>query len=83
MAKPSVEGTDGATCPYPNVQRHTRTWERTAGGAAARHRELAPGAARRDGAAARDTGAMAAMVRWAMTTFTCASKTKVELVKVN
>ena len=61
MAKPSVEGTDGATCPYPNVQRHTRTWERTAGGAAARLRELVTGAARRDCAAAREVGAMAAM----------------------
>ena len=56
-----MEGTDGATCPYPNVQRHTRTLATTAGGTAARHRELVLGAALRDCAAARDTGAMAAM----------------------
>ena len=56
-----MEGTDGATCLYPNVQRHTRTLERTAGGAAVRYRELVPGAARRVSAAARELGAMAAM----------------------
>ena len=78
-----MEGTDGATCLYLNVQRHTRTWERTAGGAAVRYRELVPGAARRVSAAARELGAMAAMGRWAETTITCASKTKVELIKVN
>ena len=49
-----MEGTDGATCLYPNVQRHTRTLERTAGGAAVRYRELVPGAARRVFAAARE-----------------------------
>ena len=55
-----MEGTDGATCLYPNVQRHTRTLATTAGGAAVRYRELVPGAARRECAAARELGAMAA-----------------------
>ena len=68
-----------ATCPYPNVQRSTRIWERIVGAAAARQRELVAGAAPRECAAERDILAMAAMDRWAVTNLICASKMKVNL----
>ena len=64
-----------------NVQRYTKTLERTAGGAAVRHRELVTGVAQRECAALRNLRAMAATGRLEEKCFTSASK--VELIMYN